>query len=365
MSGVRKIASEDPVTDQWQLLSQYAYPRNVTEHFRARNIPDVSSEVSEYVAGCVLQGQAYFDAAAIAPLHIRPLLLYYGTTTLSSAMVTLLTGRVPTISNHGMRLVVPTPNGGSMRISESVVKPIDPQNGGLHAFCTIHPGLDLMGSDWSVEELFGSIPDLLSDYEACYPTAEPFVIPLEVVLTRRMPFERVEVQWIAKHFPDATAALSSVEGLSRQYLAPQVTDSFVLLWRKRSSIPEETGIYSISGRKFLQCAHKKGGRSVTPEPLIVIIMTLFALGVLSRYHPGIWTPFVRNDTSGERLVVQKFLNIAQRYVPNLILNYLNGQRILFVNEREGVTDLTLTLSERDIAEIVEQYLREHHPAAGG
>jgi hypothetical protein len=63
---------------------------------------------------------------------------------------------------------------------------------------------------------------------------------------------------------------------------------------------------------------------------MVLLMSLYALGYISRYRPELWNPFVRNDATGERMVVERLLSIALRYTPNLVLNVIYNERLSFV-----------------------------------
>ncbi len=87
-----------------------------------------------------------------------------------------------------------------------------------------------------------------------------------------------------------------------------------------------------------------------------MFMGLFALGYLSRYHPEVWHPFVKRDESGERLVVEKLLSTASRFLPNLILESMYGYRMQFITEAQGTTDLTTSLSKAEVENIVKQML---------
>jgi hypothetical protein len=69
-------------------------------------------------------------------------------------------------------------------------------------------------------------------------------------------------------------------------------------------------------------------------------MGLFAFGYLSRYYPERWNPFVRSDETGEKLVIEGFLLICQRYLPNLVLNLIYGERVQFINELEKILDIS-------------------------
>ena len=74
-------------------------------------------------------------------------------------------------------------------------------------------------------------------------------------------------------------------------------------------------------------------------------MGLFALGTLSRYHPSFWNPFVTRDSTGEKLIVEKFISVARRQIPNLVLNLLEGEQISFVYQTGGFLDLTQNSKE--------------------
>ncbi len=70
-------------------------------------------------------------------------------------------------------------------------------------------------------------------------------------------------------------------------------------------------------------------------------IALYALSMLSRYYPPIWNQFVRNDITGEKLVVERFLDICEWLIPNLVLELLKGERVIFVNShQDGQIDLT-------------------------
>ncbi len=88
------------------------------------------------------------------------------------------------------------------------------------------------------------------------------------------------------------------------------------------------------------------------------LMGLFALGTLSRYHADFWSPFVRNDTTGERWLVEEFVALAARHMPNLVLNMLVGDDLVFAATREGVRDESSQLTEADVRELINKRLKE-------
>src|SRR4051812_9611994 len=105
---MKRVATEHPQLEQWRLLLRFAYGANVTRYFLERGTTTVAAGVVETVSGSLLQAHAYYESASAAPIHISPLLLYYGTVNLLHVCTLLSTGVDPQIANHGMRLDVQT-----------------------------------------------------------------------------------------------------------------------------------------------------------------------------------------------------------------------------------------------------------------
>lgn len=354
---VRRIATENPKADQWKLLTQFAYPTNIREYLKNRGFADPSLDTLEYIAGCMWQGEAYFTAAENSPLDIAPLLLYYGAANLLAGVSAMITGVRPAIEHHGMKLK--PPDTEPIRIKDAEVKPVLPKIGALQQFCNVFSSGCVLPSEvpWTVEEILGSIPDLKQDFENCYRDALAYTIPLEVVRRPRVSLERI-VPSEVERYQSLEDAFACVVGFADAYLDPQYSEqmNYVVLYPKMGAT--EIGTYSIFGQKHLQIAHIKNGQYLNPSQIIIMFMGLFALGHLSRYHPELWNPFVRSDQTGERLVIEKFLAICQRYLPNLVLNVIRGDRIQFVYETEGVLDLTTSLTKSDLDEMIERKIRD-------
>jgi hypothetical protein len=87
-------------------------------------------------------------------------------------------------------------------------------------------------------------------------------------------------------------------------------------------------------------------------------MGLYILGFLPRYRPELWNPFVQRDATGEKLIIEKFIDICKRYFPQLVLEFLVGSRIQFVNETDGILDLSKNLTDSEIEDKVKKILGE-------
>lgn len=338
---VTRIATDNPKTDQWKLLGQFAYPTNIRNYLKEKSLPEDADTV-DFIAGCIRQSEAYFTAAVPAPLDISPLLLYYGATNLLAGISALLSGAKPPIEHHGMYPDKSTIN--APRIADFHIGMSGSATGALQNFCTVFSAGCVMSNTgtWSVGEILGSVPDLVQEYENCYRGTLPYVIPVKVTRAEmhgiRFLYERIAMSDLAK-FPDPQTAIDLIADLKSAYLTPRynIPSEFVPLYYKQEGT--EIGTHSIFGKKFLQLAHVKNGKLISPSQLIIMLMGLYALGFLSRYYPERWNPFVRTDNTGERLVIEKFLEVCQRYLPNLVLNRVTGSRIQFVYETETMLDL--------------------------
>lgn len=345
-----RIATESPKTEQWKLLTQFSYPTNIRRYMSKHGLPTVGDETLEYIAGCIRQGEAYFVAGENSPLDIRPLLLYYGSVNLLAGASAMIMGMQPNIKGHGMRLQVGKTQ--PFVVGQIEILPTKAKDGALQQFANVFSkGCVLInGSSWTVEEVLGSVPDLKREYEECYPTAIPYTVPIEIVKRRRGSLERI-IRSDLVRYKDPENAISKIEGFNDSYLPAEYLTGYIVLHRKIGS--EEIGTYSIFGQKYLQIGHDKNGRLITPDQVIILFMGLFALSYLSRYSPEVWNPFVKSDETGEKLVIERFLDISSRFLPNLILNAIYGARLQLAYESRGVLDLTGSLSSRDLEYMLE------------
>ena len=356
-----RIITESPSTEQWRLLDQFTYPRNVRVYLDKHSFNGVSGDSVEFVSASLRQSKAYFTAAAESPMDIAPALLYYGSANLLAAVSSMLTGNRLAIAGHGMRLTLQGDNGEGRRIADTQLLPIDSKRGALQLFCNaLSDRCQLVtGAPWTLEEILGSIPDLKQDFEGCYAGAVPYIIPLESLITVRGALERIVPSDLSR-YSNPEEALHLVPGLADAFLPAQYGEqmAYIILYHKLAG--RDIAVYSMLGRKHLPVAHLKNGHHIVPAQIILMHMGLFVLGTLSRYHPHIWNQFANRDDTGEKLLVDKFLGVCHRYMPNLALNVIYGKRLQFVSETSATQDLTTSLTEDQVRSIVDEYLRSAH-----
>lgn len=322
------IQTENPKTEQWQMLSQFTYQTNISSHFETHLEVPHSTDTCDYISGCVRQARAYFHSADSAPLDISPLLLYYGAVNLLSGTTALLTGEIPDINHHGLYLG--DPNDSHHMIADLEMRISASTRGAFHVFMTNLSNNPIYSTDiWTLSEVLGSIPDLKREYEACYRSAQTYVIPLETINLQNRTIDRIDPIELSR-YENPIDVFSRVDQFSNAYLQPQFSEEMTHIVLNPKVRSTHIGTYSIFGRKYLEIGHVKGNHIVTIPQSILMLMGLYALGQITRYKPEIWNPFVMADTTGERLIIERFLSICSRYLPNIALNHIHNSRIQFV-----------------------------------
>ena len=333
-SSVRHVVTEDPQREQWRLLSPFLYPSNVRKYLadHSPQPPPNPAVPAEQVAGSIAQAREYYAAARRASLNTSPLLLYYGFTNLLLACLILRLGRDPVISGHGLYLPQ-IPHGS---IGDIVIRPTDPAHGAA-SICERELGeaapLPQL-PEWQLHEVLARIPDIRDSFIRCYDHVQPATLPIAVSEQQLLgpsddtyELERIPLATIDDSV-DYQLLLQSVPDFNTAYLAPQEAGEHIILNKPLAAV--EIGEHSVMGQKHLIVSRANTTAPVAVGQLTLFLMALYALGHVSRYSPAIWHPFVRNDQTGERLLIEHLLDIAHRFTPNLVLNVISQRRIQFV-----------------------------------
>ncbi|MDO8616907.1 MAG: YaaC family protein [Dehalococcoidia bacterium] len=321
---VQRIHSENPELDQWMMLAQFSYPLNVSRYLAEHHSSPAPRDTIDYIGGCMRQAFLFWRSLTDVPFDISPIIGYYAATALLSGVTGLLSGTRPVIDGHGMSVLV---SKNRRRLGQCKVTTSGQLTGGLAVFAKQFGQATVTGRmGWSLSELFGSIPELLDEYRRCYPSEKPFVLFVEETERDGAAAERVSLSDVHR-IGEPHDVLSRVTGLSEEYLPFQQTGEYVVLRPKFGASGLDD--YTITGQKVLFLRHHKEGRAVMFSQPVVYLMVLFALSYLARYHPEKWNPFVQSDETGERLLVERFIRIAARGLPNLMLNALHHERMEF------------------------------------
>lgn len=351
------IFSENPENDLWRELLQFTYEANI-KRYLARKGHEAHEDTINSIAGSFLQANEYYKAAKNSDLQISPLLLYYGSTNLLYGMSNLLSGNINKINNHGMKIFFPDQVDF---IADTKIRFLSPGDGGVHVVARalgFTPNLTEFG-DWSLREFLDSIAEICIDFAQCYDVQAGCIAMLDIFNT---PDGKAEKIYFSEDNKDnLIALLKNVEGFEKSYLRMTSAkefetgkDYFVL---RHKLTGEDISEQSYSGQPYLRAGHVKNSQLITVPTTLNMYISLFALASLCRYFPERWSPFVLKDTTGEKLLVEKFMYYARRLIPNYALNKLLESTVQYSSSRYIVNDTIKLVGEHQVQEMVERKVK--------
>lgn len=349
---IKEIFSENPVNDQWQILLRFAYSNNIKKYLVANGVESFPDNLLEIISNSFQQAYEYYKAAQTVSLNISPLLIYYGTTNLLLATASIVSGEKLSIENHGMQLIIPK---NFTRIADVEIKIRDPRNGAFNNFNKIFSNSEYLpsGENWTLLESLGAILELKDDFENVYENDYPYTIPLQVIKKKDEKFWRLNETQI-RRFPNQNMIFELIPEFKNNYLSPISTQKGSNLIIRKKLNGNDLSEISISGESYFAISNTKNNKHI-PLPLVSrIFLGLYALGFLSRYHPDIWAPFIRTDSTGEKQLIEKFIHLAKRYIPNLCLDYLYNKKYVFLDQIKNIKDI----SEKTQKEELQDFIRE-------
>lgn len=345
---IEKIYSEKAEEDIWSSLLKFTYTENLKRFFNDRQ-EDVNEDLIETISGSISQAYEYFSVSKNASLQVSPLLLYYGATNLLYGVSCLLTGEVLKIENHGMKI---EPSLKNQQVAETTIRFSDSLHGGVSVYLKSLTDIDLSlpeTSTWTVKECLGSLVEIIPDFVTNYGNNDLHVIPLKKFKAEKEEHFRIiigvngteKLQELIKNIPD----------FCNNYLPPQLNNLNEIILRKKIN-----GNYlhqlSYTGQPFLSIGHKKKNNDVVLPYFLYLFIVLFSFGTLCRYHPEKWNPFVQNDNTGEKNLIEKFIHISRRQLPNLMLNIIFKKEFLFNNDMYKDIDSRSPLNKEEIRKLI-------------
>lgn len=352
-NSIKKVFSENPENDLWRELLTFSYDENVKKYLLQNGLSD-DDEIINIITGSFLQAYEYYKLAKESNLQIAPLLLYYGSTNLLNGMSVLMSGKKCEIKNHGMKI---HPDNIS-NIADTKISFLSVDSGGIHIFSKsfgFNFNLTEYG-DWYLSEFLDSIAEIHDDYVNCYKNDVSKIIMLDVFNTQDGKVEKV--YYTQDNEDQIKEQLCSVEGFDKSYLHPVPAkkhgsqEEYFVLRHKING--KDISEISYSGQPYLRASHFKNSKKITIPTVINMYISLFVLASLCRYYPEKWSPFVQKDTTGEKLLIEKFLFFARRIIPNIVLDYLLNKKMLYVSDKYQPTDTIKHVSEHEVKELIKK-----------
>ncbi|BBM16639.1 hypothetical protein G15_0252 [Enterococcus avium] len=352
MGEVERYYSENPEEDIWINLKHYSFVENINKYFNERNI-ESNEELTETISGSILQAFEYFQASRSSTIQTTPLLLYYGATNLLYGAACLIEGEVLKVNGHGMKLI--NQDNLDKRILSNKIKLVDPNYGGLGVYLKSFSGTDLAsGTEWTIMELLGSIPEISHEFINLLSDDASFIVPLEKVISDAETTIRVNLKKMKREQLDKK--LENIPDFKSNYHVYEVTQKKEAIFRTKLN-GDDLYDQSYLNQYYFPIAHNKRGKLISYDSFIFEFIALYSLATICRYHPNVWTPFVRTDNSGEINFIEKFLISIRRYFPNYVLDKIQNTKHFYSNEFYSPRDKKRNLSESDIEKRIEKILR--------
>jgi hypothetical protein len=164
---------------------------------------------------------------------------------------------------------------------------------------------------------------------------------------------------------DMVARLKAEPALKKHYLPiSRTTTGRYAILRRRVGRDEDITVRDLAGRRFLSLSPNKPGSTRLPE-LLAYYGGLFILCSISRYHPRVWTDYVRGTSVLELQLVRRFLDLCARRMPNLVLDFIEDREHIFTAERVVDTVRAPGIDSEKIERIVDRKLGSAPRRLGG
>lgn len=335
--------SENAIKDIWKGLLKFSYIANIDKYLKI----DLDDILKNSIAGSIIQSYEYFNSFNNVTLNTSPLLIYYGFVNLLYASALLKTKKTCIIKNHGMSLKL----SDSSSIGDTTINLSKSTEGALKKYVGIFSPDIIYPNNISIKDVFSLIPELKIDFEECYSDCKSLCLPVETIVRREDIVERIDLKSIHRELSEI-----DIIDYEQAYISPQKTNKYIILRKKLES--NDIGVISISGQKYLIQFYRQNSKKYKISQLIAFQIGLFSLGYLSRYHPEIWYTFVRSDQSGEKSLVEEFLNISYRKIPHLLLDIILDKEIIFSNKHTGTIDISKDINEDYLSKLVKDEIRK-------
>jgi hypothetical protein len=337
------IWTDNPQREIWTQLKYLKSPVNmahllsgVTMSKRTKTWPysEALDQRASEISYCIEQADQYFHASRFVGLATRPLMLFYGTQSLSKAVILANTD---TIKLHDLRY-----HGLSSRPSTAIQTRREP--------------LQNYADDstiWTVEDEFAIINDgvfpRLSEVASNEPVKPGYVIRLKELLRITPELS----QLYTRHYGEPSHALYLYSGPKKEregyicvfFNADRATINCVFPefntgyeevekhervgFRSRTELDNlSTFAVEVSGTvagRYLVRRHPCGLAS----PFSVIYAGLFILSNIVRYKPTFWMKELVGARTGAAPLVEAFCNIAERRFPCEVLDALWSEHFTF------------------------------------
>lgn len=293
------------------------------------------------------QAREYYRTAKQANLIVKPLLLYYGMTSLTKAYVLTLDPYYPShtgLLRHGMTTRKRKKRDYRFRDDEIKVQ----KAGLLPHVLTLLGATNGLEEKYYIRECLGHLPHLYNSYRQV--TRQAYLNPVYVPdgSSEHKTPQNETIVYVNASLLDTfhLSAAGFVQMLNRHHLHDSrgtfqlkrelTNDRSLAIGWQHPAVEHvyESGngfenamlLADFAGHYFLRLSMER--RFQLPE-FIFHLLLLFHLGMLARYETERWGEIVLTFGSDERYLIHELLQHTERHFPNLMLNEILDEQVVF------------------------------------
>jgi len=349
MGKIRYIYSEKPYQKMWDtfvfLESEPAAKEFLSEKYQKTGSDEsykfAFNNATKFIY-FIKQAKAYFQAAEKSDNLVKPLLLYYGMMNLMKTVILTLDPTYPSrtgVLRHGVttRKLKKTDyqfHDDELKIQKEGLLPW------FYTLITASPIEKIEGNKYKNKELLALLPELSESYKFLYD--KQMIYPIEIQKNSNNLELSVDRGVLSFYNNDTKIFLQELNGFRLnklyQYSIKDLSQNTEkLLFTLDSEIPSEESNKAIFFQNPLIIQDFKGNyyirpykesRFILPE-LMIDFMLMYNLGMLCRYETELWGEIIYSFNTKDIYIINEFINSTTRKFPNLILNALFDELIIF------------------------------------
>jgi len=329
---LRKIATDNPITEIWSMLSFFESGFNVENYLKEKFGPPATNigEISSNIALSMKAAREYYKAAEEVSILTKPVLLFYGMSALSKVLFGTTHAKESPSRSHGLQEVEDW-SGISSDLSVRILKDgTFPQFHGC--FCKD----SLRNRVLSLKELFSLIPEVKVGFETVYKEKS------KALMVNRIFYGISLVDSELQRYENLEEQIGSIPEVEERYgkNIQRYGGRINLFCINRDAL--DPTIRAVSGEEYIILPLKKGTKTVIVPEMSLHYLVAYLLGMFSRYHLKEWAELVKGEKSGEIYIIQKFLDTTKRKFPNMILNEIHNRNFLFTSPKIEVEEKRLS-----------------------
>ncbi len=353
MKTINRVLTEEPYKKMWDYFMYFESEdvvkkflrQKYTDHLQQAELDATVQQNTPKIIYYIKQARAYYRAAENSTILVKPLLLYYGMTSLSKSLININDPYYPkstSVLRHGI-----TTRKIKKLQYHFLEDEIKIQREGL--FILLHQllgGTELPpNKKFFVYELLSVIPEIKDSYERLERKSK--VIPVNIdqyYLNPKQTTVYVSRQILSLLQVDADNLLPVLNKRNRspqkKFLLPEdfnPTASYLkLLWNNENCHHVLDDPYGFDNDYFIEDVNRRFyvrshiNQDINLPEISIHFILMYMLGMLCRYESERWGEIVLSSSTSDMFIINDYLNISMRKYPNLILNHLFNELFVFI-----------------------------------